>query len=317
VFKEEPYRFFRWWEWKAQGVRQQLEKDGIRDEKRVLGEMMAEHALDDRRCWKNFGKTPFDEGVLDDYLQWGKGKGVRQDRNITPGFRFKMYEPPVPGMAYACGMDCAEGSPLGDPIAAYLKDATGKYVASFYGKADLGLATKALVEVLWLYGTGEHEPLFAPEVDGGWGLYAVEVARLVGYRNIWRVPPKPGADMDKYAISPDRYGWRTQGNKDDMLQRGVAHFNNRDNIIWDEGFLRDASNFDPLTQKHTSDRLMAYSITESITDDNHKKNFGRQFTAMALKVQGLRPAPREEGRRRQWQGREAVSSGVSGVIGQY
>lgn len=287
--REDPGAFFRWWEWKRQEIRQRLEAQGIYDEDRVLGEMEAEHCTSDERCWGNFGKSPFNQDVLFDYTAWGKQAQNRRrpDSLGVSGVSLFMWEPPQAGMAYACGMDCAEGEGLGDDAVAFIRDARGHYAASVRGRGrfSLALMTKALVGLLHEYGAGEWEPLFAPEVDGGLGLAVIEVAQTMGYRNFWRVPQKAGEDYDRYSLRKDeKTGWRTQGNKEDMLQRLTARLNNRDCLIQDLDFLRDASNYDPKTEKHTADNLMAAAITESITDGDHPKGFGRQFARMAAMV---------------------------------
>ena len=275
--------FFRWWEWKRQEIRQRLAVDGIYDEERIRGEMEAEHMTNDRTCWRTLGKSPFSAEILDDYEKTSRLKPAKWEGPICPGVTMTVYESPQRNMVYACGMDCAEGAGLGDDAVAFIKDALGNYVATFRGSGtfDLMQMTKAMVYELWKYGKDEREPLFAPERDGGWGGAVVTAARDMGYRNFWKTPPKPGEDYDKYSLKPERFGWRTQGNKEEMKQFGVARFNNRDNRIWDLRLQRAMTNFDPQDQKrHTPDDLMAYFITEAITNPDHPKGFGRQFATM-------------------------------------
>lgn len=298
VHKGDPLRAFRWWEWKRQEIRQILANKGIHDESRLLGEMEMEHCSNDSDCFSNFGKTPFDPIVRQDYQKWSKDmeeKGVRERRTLAPGLELIVYVPPETGMVYACGMDCSEGGKLGDAISAPIKDATGKYVAAIYGRCDLAVATRAIVKVLRGNGIDSvgyatvMEPLFAPEVDGGLGLFVIEEAKRAGYTNFWKTPPKEGEDEEKYHARRDKYGWRTQGNKETMKQIGVAKFNGRHVLLWDLGLLRDMANFAPDTERHTADRLMAYFITEAITDPDHPKKFGRQWVGMCLKVRLLTP----------------------------
>lgn len=292
--EEEVKGFFRWWEWKRQGIRQRLAALGIFDEKRVLGEMEAEHCSNDRTCWHNLGVTPFDTEVLDDYTDWAKKSNEKLKRKPesigVPGVAVYMIDSPQPGMAYACGVDCAWGQGAGDDVVAYIKDAAGNYACTLRGQGtfDLVAYTKALVGLLWEYGKGEWEPLLAPEVDGKLGILMIEVARMMGYRNFWKVPQKPGENYDKYSLNPDKLGWRTQNNKEDMLQTLIAKCNNRHMRILDLGFLRDAGNYDPKTQKHTADNLMAAAITEMITNADNMNGFGRQFAKMAAQVRNGR-----------------------------
>ncbi|MCH7553886.1 MAG: hypothetical protein IIC82_07820, partial [Chloroflexi bacterium] len=288
VHKEDPERFFRWWEWKRQEIRQRLAGEGIHDEERVLGEQEQEHCTNDHDCFSNFGKTPFSRVVRQDYETWAKKRELRRDETPVPGFQYKQYIPPQPGMVYAMGMDSARGRPGGDAIAAVLKDAAGNYVATLYGRCDLGKAIRAVVDVMKEY-TTVMQPLFAPEIDGGLGLFAIEEAKRNGHTNFWYKPKKLGDDINKFNQKPKEYGWRTQGNKDAMVQRGVARFNTRDALLWDVGLLRDMSNYDPELDRHTSDRLMAYFIAEAITDPHHPKKFGVQFAAMSTKVRGIKP----------------------------
>lgn len=293
---EEVKGFFRWWEWKRQGIRQRLAALGIFDEKRVLGEMEAEHCSSDRLCWHNLGVTPFDADVLDDYTEWGKKAVEKLKRRVDslniPSVSLYMYEAPQPGMAYACGVDCAWGQGSGDDVVAFIKDAAGEYVCTLRGQGtfDLVAFTRALVTLLWEYGKGEWEPLLAPEVDGKLGVLMIEVAKMMGYRNFWKIPQKPGEAYDKYSLNPDKLGWRTQNNKEDMLQTLIAKFNNRHMRILDLGFLRDAGNYDPKTQKHTFDNLMAGGITEMITNADNINGFGVQFAKMAAQVRSGRMA---------------------------
>ena len=291
IHKGDPKAFFRWWEWKRQEIRQVLAAQGISDEDRVLGEMEADHCTNDRDCWLNMGKSPFSREVLRDYGQRSRlPNTVKRTEPIAQNVTLTVFEEPQIGMAYACGMDCAEGGGLGDDAVAFVKSAAGQYVATVKGtgRFDLTQMSKALVYVLWRYGKDEWEPLLAPEVDGGLGHAVVMVAREMGYRNIWKVPPKPGEDMDRYQIiKAEKYGWKTQNNKEDMKQIGAARFNNRDALILDQEFLRHAANFDPETVKHTPDMLMAFFITECITFSSHTKNFGRQFASMAARVRVL------------------------------
>ena len=273
--------FLRWWEWERQRIRQTLESEGRASEKLVLAYMEQDHCTNDQDCWMGFAVTPFEQEVILSYRKRAQSNLPPIDRELAPDFRLRIWETRQPGMVYACGMDCAEGSKKGDAIAAYIKSADGNYVAALYGRCDLTVATNHILETCRnLYG----EALFAPEVDGGWGRFVVEVARSIGYRNIWKEPARAGEDMDKYAIKPDRYGWRTQGNKEMMKEYGIARFNSWSVKIWDIDFIRDASRYDPDSQRHTSDRLMAYFITEMITHYNMK--FGSQFARLCADTGG-------------------------------
>lgn len=296
AFKGREHEFFRWWEWKRDEIRRRLKAEGIHDEERVLGEMEAEHCSNDRDCWLVSGRSPFRREVLREYhallAEREKVQGPLVYKDVVPGVQLVVLAPPQLGMAYACGMDCAEGRGPGDDAIGLIKDARGNYVAAMLarGNFDLAQMTKALVTLLWQYGEGPWEPVFAPERDGGFGAFAADVAWEMGYRKIWCTPQKPTESNDRYALNAGEHrGWRTQGNKQEMMLRGVANFNNRDTLILIKEFLTAAGAYDPATERHTADVLMAYFITESITDMDHPKGYGLQFASMASKVKGLVP----------------------------
>lgn len=286
LFREEQDTkdFFRWYETKMQDTRQQLlAEKGIRDEKRVRAEFFSQFMVDDRTCWATYGVTPFDPDVITE--SHNRSHAVRpREKDVAPGLTYRQWTSPQSGMVYCCSMDSSLGRTEGaDAISASIWDASGQQVASFYGRADLLVATREIVKVLKEYGT-VMEPLLVPEVDGKFGLLVVQEAKRNGYSNVWYQPPKPGELPDIHSLKQREYGWRTQGNKEDMIQRGVAHFNNKDCMVWDMDLLRDMSTFDPTTQTHVSDRLMDFFVGQSVMDGNHPKGYGRQWAAMCARV---------------------------------
>jgi hypothetical protein len=278
--EEEIHSAFRWWEWKRMEIRRRLEAKGIYDERKVMNEMEAEHCSNDRDCWSVGTNSPFDRDQTK-FLDGMARERTPRIKQLAPGVTLRIWQPPQPGMMYACGMDCAEDQPLGDAVAAYIKSATGVYCAELITSGQTGLTkiSRALIPELWEWGTGRFEPLFAPEVDGGLGLLPIEVAKDMGYRNIWKIPRKPTDTDARYATKKDKYGWRTQNNKEDMKQTGIANLNSGQVEVYSQELLRDMSNFDINSPKHTSDRLMAYFITEMIT--NGPVLFSRQFKNLA------------------------------------
>jgi hypothetical protein len=286
VHKEDQWGFLRWWEWERQMIRQRLAAQGVYNEKRVLDEMEQDHLTNDQLCWMTLSTTPFDAEVLERCRKRAQA-GARADGADLSGARRQIWRTPQPGMAYACPMDCAEGYKLGDELVAYVRDADGNYAACLSGHVDLAAFTKDAVRLCRLY----NDALFAPEVDGGLGLAAISIARDMGYTNIWRVPPKETEDGDRMRARPfeERYGWRTQGQKQEMKQRGIMAVNAGDASVWDMALIRDMSMYDPDSQRHTSDRLMAFFIGEMITRrDGHR--FGAQFWGQARSAG--RPAAR-------------------------
>ena len=274
VHRSDPLGFLRWWEWERQMVRQRLAAQGIYSEKRVLDEMEQDHLTNDRDCWMTLSTTPFDAEVIESFRKRA-ASGAKADGAEPSGARLQVWQPSMPGMAYACPMDCAEGYKFGDELVAYIRDADGNYAAALSGHVDLAAFTKDVVRLCRRY----NDALFAPEVDGGLGLAAISIARDMGYANIWRVPPKD-ADDDRVRPFEERFGWRTQGQKQEMKQRGIMAVNNGDATVWDMALVRDMSMYDPDSQRHTSDRLMAFFIGEMITrKDGHR--FGRQFWSQA------------------------------------
>ncbi len=276
---EEVLGFFRWWEWKRSEIRRKLQAKGVFDERRVQNELEAWHCSDDIRPWSLGTVSPFDSVQLTYHAEQANERTPRF-KEIAPGAMLRIWVPPRAGMVCASGMDCAEDVPLGDAVAAYIKNAAGVYCADLVtsGQAGLIKVARAFIHELWLYGEGRFEPLFAPEVDGGLGFAVINVAKDMGYQNLWTIPKKPGVSSDRYRQMPDKQGWRTQGNKEDMKQTGIANFNAGNNEIFSLELLRDMANFDPRSPKHTSDLLMGYFITEMITDG--PGYFAEQFKAM-------------------------------------
>lgn len=276
ALKDRVQDAFRWWEWERQKVRQLLAAQGEHDERMVLARMEQEHCSSDRDCWMNFARIPFDKEMLSSMTRDAAQNPPKVTRDIAPNLTLRVWQGPRTGMTYAAPMDCSEGYKTGDPIAALWWDADGNIVASVHGRCDLEVATNKILELCEWY----NAALFSPEVDGGWGHFAASVALRRGYRRIWKRPPKPASDPAKpVQFDPDRYGWRTQGHKEEMKQAGIAAFNGGRVRVWDMGLLRDMANFDPESVKHTSDRLMAFFIGAMITNPDTK--FGRQFWQMA------------------------------------
>lgn len=271
---------FRWWEWKRNDIRNRLVSEGIYDERLVLAHMEQEHMSNDVDCWLGSTLSPFDQAVTAEYGRRSDLFRPRQVKPLSAGLTLTVWEEPQNGVFYACGMDCAEGYKMGDEIVAYISDPDGNFVARVAGRVDIMAASREIVKVCEWY----HDALFAPEVDGGLGYVALSAARDTSYPNVWEQPRKReidgrGSNINDIVPYDKKYGWRTQGNKVEMLQYLVSSYNSRGIMVWDSDFLRDAANYAPGEQRHTSDRLMAAGITRAITRKGHA--WGDQYWSLA------------------------------------
>jgi len=302
---------FRWWEWKRNDIRNRMISEfGVADERQVLALMEQDHMSNAISCFLGSTLSPFDSEVLLDYTNAANANPPRSVIQLAPGLTLKVWQESRAGMTYACGMDCAEGYQFGDEIVAYFQDADGNDVARISGRVDITMASRHILQVCK---ERYNNALFAPEVDGGLGFVPLAVARDINYPNVWRVPPKSTEDGKTFKPYDVRHGWRTQGNKTDMIQNLISATNGRMIRTFDLDLLRDKKNYSIGSQKHTSDRIMARAITWMITHPTHR--FGYQFRALAADsgLRGMAATVQREVQRelRRATGRQPVSAGSS------
>ncbi len=285
IFKgDDVYLFFRWFETEMQRIRQMLETEGIYSEKRVRGEFFAQHLTDDIRCWRQYGKSPFDEERLADDIEIARETRPKSVEKIGEKAELRFWKSRRPERTYAFSLDPSLALPTSDTMAGGMWDDEGSLCVSLYcDSGDLGVICRRIASLLLEY----NSALLAPEVDGKLGLFVIEEVRrewqTLGAEvplRIWRVPKKDTETEEHYARDiRSKLGWHTQYNKEAMIQNGIARYNNGDFVIPEIDLLAAMQNYDIASKRHTDDWLMMFFTGAYVTHPNHR--YGRQFQTMA------------------------------------
>lgn len=119
-----------------------------------------------------------------------------------PNGQLSIWERPIPGRAYVCAADVAEGLLHGDASTAHVIDVvTGNEVAHLHCRLDPDLFTDALYDLGMYY----NECLLGPEANNH-GLTVVTLLRKKGYPSLFRrrALNKTGSNTPL-----TQYGWQT------------------------------------------------------------------------------------------------------------
>jgi len=255
-WSENPERDERWYEEERPGYTErqwQTEFEGnlVQSSRRVFPEEILKlHLLD---C----SKTPTNPMGKSIPIEWKNGE-----------LGETYCELPLPGEAYAVGLDLAEGLEKGDyTVAQVLKKRNGKQVAVYRTRIPVINATEKVVELAKKYNNA-----FLVIEDNSIGAVAVQIAKRK-YKNLFR---RKVYDKKSDVIT-EKIGWRTTKRSKPLLIRDI------------ELSLRDQEIM--LTDRLTRRELWQYSYDGeggSTSCPNGSNYFDDMVMAFGLAIQGLK-----------------------------
>jgi hypothetical protein len=213
-----------------------------------------EHPEDNATPWRQTGSATLPRDQLTRLLT--HVLSPQEEGLLVPGVYYRVWGKQVPSHTTIAGMDPARGgfSKTGDSMAVEILDpVSGIHLAELYGKANIGVFTRAACAFLVKYYPG---CLYAIERNGV-GAAAIEAATTEHYSPLYYKPdPRP-------RVTPEP-GWDTTTNKPRMHEHLWNGLYNGSLITHSDEMLQDLSEYDPNAKDHTPDRVMALMIAQSV-----------------------------------------------------
>lgn len=156
-----------------------------------------EYPSNDVEAFLKSGSCPFDTEYITEEIK--KIESSRVKHTTQNEGRTVIYHNVEPGRRYAAGLDCAEGiSSKGTPDKTSLKivDMSGRHVASWTGREELG---KASIEMFHLL--QQYNPHICIERNGP-GAGMIAALQGLGYNNFYRYQPWHAIPEDRAVAEP-------------------------------------------------------------------------------------------------------------------